>query len=95
VGCSISCQNKKKIGAKISKFLQITGIINRILKSSQIRKYTRLKIYNNLALSTVLYGCETWQLAIREQDKSRVTLAETKFMGSTAKYVHMGRLQNQ
>ena len=68
------------------------GIINCILKSSQIRKYTRLKVYNTLALLTVLYGRDTWQMAIREQDKSRVTSAETKFMGSTAKYVHMGRL---
>jgi hypothetical protein len=31
-----------------------------------------------LALLTVLYGWETW--AIREQDKSRLTSAEMKFM---------------
>ena len=86
LGCSISCQNVKDICVKISKFLQITEIINRILKTSQIRKYARLKIYRTLALPTVLYGCETWQLSIREQDKSRLTSAEIKFMRRTAKY---------
>jgi len=45
---------------------------------------TRLKIYDALALPTLLYGCETW--AIREQDKSRITLAEMKFMRITAQY---------
>jgi Tfp pilus assembly protein PilZ len=37
-----------------------------------------------LARPTLLYGCETW--AIREQDKSRITLAEMKFMRRTAQY---------
>jgi len=37
-----------------------------------------------LALPTLLYKCETW--AIKEQDKSRLTSAEMKFMRRTAKY---------
>jgi hypothetical protein len=36
-----------------------------------------------LALPTLLYGCETWEL--EEQDKSRMS-AEMKFMRGTAKY---------
>jgi hypothetical protein len=77
-GCSISYQNKKNITVKISKFLQIAGIINRTLKPSQVQKHTRLKLNNILALRTLLYGCDTW--AIREHDKSRITSAEIKFM---------------
>jgi hypothetical protein len=34
LGCSISYQNEKDITLKISKFLQIMGIMNRILKPS-------------------------------------------------------------
>jgi hypothetical protein len=45
-------------------------IINRTLKLSQVKKHTRLKIYNSLALPTLLYGCGTGE--IREQDKSRI-----------------------
>jgi len=37
LGCSISYKNKKCVTLKISKFLQITGIIHRILKPSQIQ----------------------------------------------------------
>jgi len=74
----------KKITVKISKFLQVTGIINRTLRPSQIQKHSRLKICNTLALPTLLYNSETW--AIREQDKSRIMSAEMKFVRRTAKY---------
>jgi len=47
---STSQQNEKDNTVKISKFLQITEIINRTLKLSQVQKHTRLKIYNTLAL---------------------------------------------
>jgi hypothetical protein len=40
-------------------------------------------MYNTLALSALLCGCETW--VIREQDKSRMS-AEMKFMRRMAKY---------
>ena len=59
---------------KISKFLQITGIINRAIKPSHV--HIRLKTYNTLALPTLLYRCETW--AIREKDKSRTMSVKMK-----------------
>ena len=62
LGCSISYQNEKYITVKISTFLQITGIINRTLKPSQVQKHTILKIYNALALPAFLYGCRLGQL---------------------------------
>jgi len=43
-----------------------------------------MKIYNALALPTLMYRCETW--AIREQDKSRITSVEMEFMEKSAKY---------
>ena len=57
---------KKYITVKISKFLQIRGTINRTLKLSKVQKHTRLKMYNILALPTLLYRCKIW--VIREQD---------------------------
>ena len=75
---------KKNNTIKISKFLQLKGIINRTLKPSQVQKHTRMKIYNTLALPALLYECETW--AIREEDKSRTTSAEMKFVRRNAKY---------
>jgi hypothetical protein len=70
-GCSILYQSEKHITGKISKYLQITGIIYRILNPSQAQKYTRLEIYYILALSALLYVCEIW--GMREQDKYRTS----------------------
>jgi hypothetical protein len=32
----------------------------------------KVKIYKNIFLSTVLYGCETWSLTLREEHRLRV-----------------------
>jgi hypothetical protein len=69
----------------ISKLLQITGIINRNFKSTQVQNHTTLKIHHTLALPTVLYRCGTW--ATKEQDKPRITTAETKFVMKTAECI--------
>ena len=55
---------------KISKLIQVTGIINRNLTNSEVQKDTRLKVCNTLALVNSLYGCEVW--AITEHDKHRI-----------------------
>jgi hypothetical protein len=68
----------------IKKILQIQEIINRILKPPKTPKHTKLKIYNTLALPTLLHGNETW--AARQQDKYRIVSAEMKFIRRTAKY---------
>jgi hypothetical protein len=76
--------NEKAVTVKVSLFLQVTGIINRTLKSSQVQKQTSLTIYNTLALPTVLYGWETQ--AVAEQDKYRIKSGETRFMRRRTKY---------
>jgi hypothetical protein len=58
--CSVSYQNEIDIPGKISKFLQITGSINRTSKPSQVQIHTTLTICNTLALPTLLCGCEIW-----------------------------------
>ena len=44
--CSIAYHNLKYITVKMSKFVNITGIINRPLTPSLVQKHARLKIYN-------------------------------------------------
>jgi len=46
-----------------------------------------------LALPTVLYGWETW--AVREQDKSRITSGEMKFVRRTTKYTRQDYKTNE
>jgi len=45
----------------------------------------KVKIYNTLALPTLLYGCETW--SVGEQDNTRITSVEMKFVSRTTKYI--------
>jgi hypothetical protein len=37
-----------------------------------ISKNTKIKIYRNIILPVVLYGCDTWPLTLREEHKLRV-----------------------
>jgi len=46
---------------------------------------TRIKQYNTLALTVLLYGSETW--TIKASDARRITSAEMKYMRRTAGYI--------
>jgi len=78
-GCPILYQHEKDITVKVTIFLHIMGIITRTLRPSQVQKHTRLKMYNTLALPTLLHICETWE--IRDNISRR-----------TAKYTWQGSL---
>ena len=39
--------------------------VENVLSSSWLSKNIKLKIYRNIILPVVLYGCETWSLAFR------------------------------
>jgi hypothetical protein len=40
--------------------------VRRLLSSSLLSKHLKIKIYGNLILSVVSYGCETWSLLLNE-----------------------------
>ena len=43
-----------------------------ILSSNLLSKNLKIKIYRTIILPVVLYGCETWSLALREERRPRV-----------------------
>ena len=43
-----------------------------LLSSRLLSKYLKIKIYRNIILPVVFYGCETWSLTLREERKLRV-----------------------
>ena len=61
--------------------MKITGILNNVLRPQKTLKKTRIKLYNTLALSVLLYGSETW--TIKARDARRMTAAEMKYMRKT------------
>jgi hypothetical protein len=45
LGCQISYEGERDVKNKISKFLQVTGTTNNVLKPNQVQKSSRMKIY--------------------------------------------------
>jgi hypothetical protein len=48
--------------------------VQNLLSSSLVSKNIKIKIYRNIILWVVLYGCETWSLTLRE--KCRLSVFE-------------------
>jgi len=46
--------------------------VQNVLSSRLISKNLKIKIYRNIILPVVLYGCETWSLTVRGERKLRV-----------------------
>jgi len=46
--------------------------VQNLLSSSLLSKNLKIKIYRNIILPVVLYGCETWSLTLRQERRLRV-----------------------
>lgn len=51
---------------RIIKATQAFGALDRIWRSSNISVRTKIKLFNSNVKSTLLYGCETWNLTCQE-----------------------------
>jgi hypothetical protein len=47
-------------------------LVQNLLSSRLLFKNLKIKIYRNIILPIVLYGCETWSLTLREERKLKV-----------------------
>ena len=47
--------------------------VQTLLSTSLLSKNLKMKIYRNIILSVVLYGCETWLLTLKEERGLRVS----------------------
>ena len=56
----------------MSTQLQVTNIIITIIINNKLSKNLKIKIYRTIILPVVLYGCETWSLTLREEQRLRV-----------------------
>ena len=46
--------------------------VQNLLSSRLVSKNLKLKIYRNIIMPVVLYGCETWSLTLKEERRLRV-----------------------
>ena len=61
--------NKNSIQEEIKSRLKVGNAcyysVQNLLSSSLLSKKLKIKIYRNIILPVVLYGCETWSLTLR------------------------------
>jgi hypothetical protein len=72
------------IQQKLATFSYILGILNNSFEPTLLQTFSRIKVYNALAVPIVLYGSEIWTL--RNKDKKRLTSIEMKVFRKTAGY---------
>jgi hypothetical protein len=46
--------------------------VQNLLSSRLLSKNTKIRVYRTVVLPVVLYGCETWSLTLREEQRLRV-----------------------
>jgi len=59
---------KRRLKSRNACYLSVQNL----LSSSLLSKNLKIKIYRNLVLLFVLYGCETWSLILREECRLRL-----------------------
>lgn len=77
----ISYEKEVDIDKKLNNYLKITHNVNDVFKPQKTLKKTRIKLYNTLALTALLYGNES--RTIKAGDKRRVTAAEMESVRRT------------
>jgi hypothetical protein len=87
LNCEISYENEKDINQKPANFSQT--LLNQLV----FQKYSRIKVYNTLALPVFLYGSEIWTL--RQKDKRQLTSIKMQFFRSTVGYTLFDHKRNE
>jgi hypothetical protein len=85
LGNLISYENEMDTDNKLKNSLKKTGIINNVFRPKKTLKKTKIKLYNTLALPTLLYGSENWTNKAR--NATNITAAEMKYMRRKTGYI--------
>jgi hypothetical protein len=81
------------IQQKIATFSYILGILNNSFEPTLLQTFSKIKVYNALAVPIVLYGSEI--LTLRHKDKKLLTLIEIKVFRKTAGYALTDHKRNK
>jgi len=74
LGTTLTNQNsiQEEIKSRLKSGNACYHSVRNLLSSSLLSKNLKIKIYRTIILPVVLYGCETWLLALREERRLRV-----------------------
>jgi len=74
LGTTLTNQNsiQEEIKGRLKSGNASCHSVQNLLPSSLLSRNLKIKIYRNVILPLVLYGCETWSLTLREESRLRV-----------------------
>jgi hypothetical protein len=74
LGTTLTDQNciHEKIKSRLNSGNACYRSVQSLLSSRLLSGNVKVKIYKTIILPAVLYGCETWSLALREEHRLRV-----------------------
>jgi len=74
LGTSLTNQNSiaEEIKSRLKSGIACYHSMQNLLSSMLLSKNLKVKIYRNIILPVILYGCENWSLILREERKLRV-----------------------
>lgn len=61
------CKEEREIDLRIAKGSRCAGSVNRIIRSKNVSRNTKLRIYKTILRPTVLYSSETWTMTKKTQ----------------------------
>jgi hypothetical protein len=64
--------NQNLIQEEIKSKLNSGNWVQNLLSSRLLSKNVKIRIYKTIILPVVLYGCDTWSLTLREEQRLRV-----------------------
>lgn len=92
LGCEISFNDDDEVKKKLHRFQYMCGTIRRTLKG-KVREETQLKFYKTMAVSTLMYGSETW--VEKASYRNKIQSAEMRFLRSVKGYSLKDKKRNE
>jgi hypothetical protein len=84
--------SKKEITNRIGQARQATQRLNSMLWSKNVKIGTKVRVYNSIVQSILIYGSETWEISKR--DCQRLNAVEMDFLRRSSRISRMDRVRN-
>lgn len=83
----------EEVGCRIAQGRKLIGALNPLLWSKQIKRETKVQIYNTMVKSVVTYAADVWTLSMRE--KQKLHSLEMDYLRRSARISRLDRVRNK
>ena len=83
-----------KIEQRIGAAANVVGAMRKqVLDRRELKKSTKLRVYNAMVLPTLLYGCETWTM--QQRHVSSLQALEMRYLRRVQGVTRLNRVRNE